>query len=152
MHRLQVNIEPPSAGWLRITIAGPGGTARLCASYTPSDTFCDLVSAVRTLYQRGEDQAVSINEEPERVGLRLLKREDKLVIEVVRNGATQTTRIECGFETGRRQFALRFRQTLEGTAYEAFAERWKHRPPRAEIRQLWAFFARPRRRMQTRII
>jgi hypothetical protein len=129
-----------------MTITGPGGTAQLCASYTPRDTFLDLINAVCTLYQHGEDQTVLVNEEPERVELQLLKRGDKLIVEVTRNSGAQTTRIECGFKTGCRQFALRLKQTLEGTGYKAFAEGWRHRPPRKDIQQLWFFFARPARR------
>jgi hypothetical protein len=51
MNKFQVHIEPPSEGWLRIRIAGPNGETRLCASYTPRDTFSELVHAMGTLYR-----------------------------------------------------------------------------------------------------
>ena len=149
MNKLQINIEPPSEGWLRIRIAGPNGEARLCASYTPRDTFSELVHAVGTLYRYGDDQTVLVNEEPEQVELKLLKRGDKLVIEVVRRGAT-TMRNECGFNSGCRQFALRFKRTLEETSYETFADHWRHRPPRHEVLQLWSYFSAQSRSPQSR--
>lgn len=149
MVELQVRIEPPSAGWLRIKLAGPGGEAEFDASYTPRDTFFDLVHAIATLYRYGDDQTVTINEErSDQIELALFRQGDKLVLEIRGNRGVAPIRIECDFEAGCRQFSLRLKQTLEETGGEAFAQEWRHRPPHREITQLWSYFSGKSRRRQ----
>lgn len=138
---LQVNIQPPSAGWLRICLSGRAQRIALCASYTPRDTFADLVAAVTDLYERGTDQTVQVNEEPEIVTLRLLKRGDNLILESRVAGARAVTRLQADFDQGCRELARRLKSALEDFGYERFTQEWRHRPPRKEVRQLWSHFA-----------
>jgi hypothetical protein len=146
MEKLQAHIEPPSAGWLGIKLTGPGGEAEFDASYTPRDTFLDLAHGIATLYRYGHDQTITINEErSDEIELVLSKQGDKLVLQIKGNGAAPT-RIECDFESGCRQFALRLKQTLEETGGEAFAREWRHPPPHREVTQLWSYFSGKSRR------
>jgi hypothetical protein len=140
MNKFRVSIQPPAAGWLEIRIAGEGGEARLCASYTPRDSFYDLVSSVLALYEHGSDQVVLINEEPEVVEVRLLRREDRLVVMIATDRGARTTRIESSFHSGCREFARRFHLAMEKVGYEGFVEHWRHRPPRDAISKLWSYF------------
>jgi len=139
VNRLQVNISAPKAGWLPIRITGPGGEISITASYTPSDGFYDLVSTVRALYEFGGSKIVRFHEEPVWTEVSLSKVDNRLVIEVG-EGYGEPVRLEAGFDKGCREFARRFKLLLEEVGYDGFTREWRHRPPRDEIRKLWAHF------------
>jgi hypothetical protein len=137
--RFHVNLANPSAGGLPITISGDGGRIEIVASYTPRDSFTDLVSSVLHLYRTGSETEVIFNEEPEQRWLRLRKDGDRLVVECSKGNQLET--VTAGFDTGCRELALRFKLLLESIGYDGFAEEWRHRPPKQEIAELWSCFA-----------
>lgn len=139
MTRLQVNIDPPKAGWLRIRIAGRGGEISVTASYAPADAFYDLVSSLRALYEFGGSKVVRFHEEPDWVEISFSKVDNRLVVEAA-NDAGEPVRLEAGFDNGCREFARRFKLLLDEVGDVQFASEWKHRPPKDEIRRFWALF------------
>ena len=140
MSRFNVNLERPKAGWLPITISGRGDRIEIVASYTPRDSFSELVAAVYCVYRTGDEREVVFNEEPESRRLRLRKDEARLVVECTTGDEVE--RVTAGFEKGCREFARRFMLLLKEVDYDEFVAEWRHRPPRREVKEFWACFAR----------
>ena len=85
MKRFHANFAKPRAGWLPITISGDGDRIEIVASYTPRDSFTDLVSSVSHLYRT--ETEVIFNEEPEQRRLRICKRVASSASEAGNRGA-----------------------------------------------------------------
>lgn len=141
MNRFHVNIDRPESGWLSFRIKGEGGEINFCASYTPNDSFDDLVRCVNALYQYGRKQIIEINGEPEVYKLMLSKEHDELIVELANSKEEVIDKIVSNFETGCREFARKFKLLMDEVGYDGFVSEWKHRPPKNEIRELWEKFA-----------
>ncbi len=140
MKRLHVTLGDPEAGWLPISISGQGGEIEIVASYTPEDSFTDLVRSVMATYRTGESTSVELNEEPKIVLLTFTRDGDALEIEQRDEDGSKVV-VRSSFESGCRELARQFKFLLERVGYEGFARKWHHRPPRREIRELWSYFA-----------
>ena len=141
MSRFHVNIEKPQSARLQCRIHSEGEEISFCASYTPRDSFDDLVRSVRALYEFGTLQKVEINEEPEVAYLLLTKENDHLVVEKVNDRGASLGKVTSPFRSDCREFARRFKFLLQEVGYEGFVSEWRHRPPKEEIKRLWENFA-----------
>ena len=142
MSQFSVDLNKPENGWFKCKIYDEESEIEFCASYTPRDTFDDLVRSVKAIYENGTKQQVLIYEEPELWQLLLSKENEQLVIELLNNDRNSSGKLICNFQKGCKEFANSFESILKNTSKSEFTALWGHEPPTQQINSLSEYFVK----------
>jgi len=131
------NIEAPKDGWMRFRFIGETGEIDLLASYTPFDSFEELITALQALLDFGNSHKIRVNEEPKESVLTLSRKDDSLFLTLLDDRETHLTQIETSFTSGCQEIARNIYQLYKEVGHEGFEREWRHRPPEEKIKRLW---------------
>jgi hypothetical protein len=123
---------------MRFRFTGSGGVIDVTASYTPTDSFYEFVTAVQAVFERGGAHDVRLDEEPRISILTVEKAGERLVLSLKEETGAQRGRVEASFEGGCREVARNLYHLMRDVGYDRFVSDWRHTPPRSRIDDLWA--------------
>src|SRR5206468_9446488 len=81
--RLKVAFDDPGDGWVGLKLSRGGEMAEIIASYTPYDSFLDLVNALYNLFLYEGEWRVIWNQEPVECELRFHRTGNLVSLELV---------------------------------------------------------------------
>lgn len=143
--RVTASMGDPEHGWMRLTLGAGDAVLDEQVSYTPRDSYTDLLRAVANVRDGNADVTVTFNAEPTRIDIRLRRSGGEVTLEVTRFADARATSrrdrilVATGtFDDIVRPLWLALHGVYERLGADKLARRWRHPIATREIEQVAA--------------